>query len=33
MAPTIALGIAAMAGSIGVAITAGMASIKKHSHN
>lgn len=33
MAPTIVLGIAAMVGSIGAAITAGMTSIRRHSHN
>ncbi len=33
MAQTIALGIAAMVGSIGVAIISGMISMKKHSRN
>ena len=33
MVPTIALGIGAMVGSIAIAITSGMISIKKHSRN
>jgi hypothetical protein len=33
MTPALALGIAAMTGSIGVAIASGIVSIKKHSHN
>ena len=33
MPPTIALGVGVMVGSIGIAIIAGMVSIKKHSRN
>jgi len=33
MAPTIVLGIASMVGSVGVAITTGMVSIRKHPSN